>query len=204
MRARSEPRSIWISAWPAGPSGSTSTEDLRLAPGAILSLFRLIGEAPPRQTHLTDNLHCPRCQSRLCDTHDIQRNTRFRYWRCERGHGRFITFFDFLREKDFVRPLTTQQIEELRQQVQSVNCSNCGAPVDLARGSTCTHCGSPLSMLDMHQASRAIETLQKAAAPKPIDPALPLELLRQRGASSSGDLVEVALNLLGDWIGRDI
>ncbi len=56
-------------------------------------------------------------------------------------------------------------------------------------------------MLDMSQASRAVETLQKAAAPKPIDPALPLELLRARQAGTPDrGLVEVALNLLGDWI----
>jgi DNA-directed RNA polymerase subunit RPC12/RpoP len=182
-------------------------EDLQLAPAAILTLFRLIGDAPPRQTHLTDNLHCPRCQSRLLDTHDIQRTTHFRYWRCDRGHGRFMTFFDFLREKDFIRPLTPQQLADLKAQVKTVNCSNCGAPVDLAQGSTCSHCGSPLSMLDMQQASRAVQALQAAAAPKPIDPALPLELLRIRQAQApdrGAGLVEVALNMLGEWIGRSV
>src|SRR6476619_6323709 len=47
---------------------------------------------------------CPRCGTRLLPTHDRQRNTPFEYLRCERGHGRFTRFNDFLREKDFVRP----------------------------------------------------------------------------------------------------
>ena len=54
--------------------------------------------------------------------------------------------FDFLREKNFVRPLSADQLTALRQNVQSVNCSNCGAPIDLAKTSACGHCGSPLEV----------------------------------------------------------
>ena len=111
----------------------------------------------------------------------MQRNTRFEYFRCPNDHGRLTTFFDFLKEKDFVRPLTPQQIAELRKNIQIVNCSNCGAPVDLAKGSDCAHCGSPLSMLDMHQAERLVAQLRDAdRTDKPIDPALPLALARAR------------------------
>ena len=101
---------------------------------------------------------------------------------CPNGHGRLITFFDFLREKDFIRPLTTQQIAELRQNVGSVNCANCGGPVDLSQGAACSHCGTPLSMLDMKQAERLVAQLQKAEdrATPAVDPTLPIELLRAR------------------------
>jgi hypothetical protein len=62
-----------------------------------------------------------------------------------------------------------------------MNCSNCGAPIDLAKASACTHCGSPLSMLDMAQAGRLIAQLQAAdRTGQPVDPALPLELERAR------------------------
>jgi len=118
---------------------------------------------------------------RLVPATDRQRNTRFRYGRCPRGHGRFITFFDFLREKDFVRTLSAQQVAELRAQVQTVNCSNCGAPIDLAATSSCGHCGSPLSMLDMRQADALIAQLRAAAtAPAAVSPTLPLDLLMAR------------------------
>ena len=64
----------------------------------------------------------------------MQRATRFSYLHCPNDHGRLTTFFDFLREKDFIRPLTAEQLQELRQNVQTVNCSNCGAPIDVTRG----------------------------------------------------------------------
>ncbi len=168
-------------------------ESLQLSPGAVLKLFRLIGEhARGPRTSAADRPSCPRCQTRLLLTHDQQRNTRFQYLRCPRGHGRLITFVEFLREKDFIRPLSAQQIAELRENVQVVNCSNCGGPIDLATHAACKHCGSPLSMLDMKRAGalvaelreadrpRPFDTGQEGAQGRPIDPALPLELARAR------------------------
>ena len=157
-------------------------ENLQLTPGATLGLFRLIGETVARPAvENRDIAKCPRCHAQLRRTQDIQRNTRFEYFRCPNDHGRLITFFDFLKEKDFVKPLTPQQIAELRRNVQTINCSNCGAPIDLAKQSDCTHCGSPLSMLDMRQAEALVAQLQNAErVDKPIDPALPLALARAR------------------------
>jgi hypothetical protein len=190
-------------------------ESLQLSPGATLRLFQLITEASSHgKTPISTFLRCPRCQMRLLLTNDLQRNTPFRYWRCDRGDGRFITFFDFLREKSFIRPLSSQQIAELRRNVQSVNCSNCGGPVDLATRSSCTHCGTPLSMLDLKQTEEVIAQLRHAAEVRPIDPALPLNLARVtrevnesfesggdwwKGASASG-LVEAGLAALRDCL----
>src|ERR1035437_9140708 len=118
-------------------------EELRLTPGATLKVFGMISEPAGRPTTLFPTaLHCPRCNGRLLLTHDMQRSTPFQYWRCDSGHGRLITFVDFLREKDFVRPLTPQQLEELRQNIQTINCSNCGAAINLVKDSVCKHCGS--------------------------------------------------------------
>jgi hypothetical protein len=157
-------------------------ESLSLTPGATLRLFRVIGDHAGRtQPSEADAAKCPRCRGRLRHTHDMQRATRFQYLRCPHGHGRFITFFDFLREKDFIRPLTTAQIAELKRNVQIINCSNCGAPVDLTQGSACAHCGSPLSMLDLARASELVAELQRAdRRPGPVDPTLPLQLARAR------------------------
>ena len=149
-------------------------ESLQLSPGATLRLFTIIGEqAAKGRPVLQQGSKCPRCRSHLLLTHDIQRNTRFEYWRCPHGHGRLITFYDFLREKDFIRPLSPQQIALLRQNIQSVSCANCGAPVDLTKGSTCAHCGTPLSMLDMQQAERLIARLRQAD--RPDRPPVPLD-----------------------------
>ncbi|MEO8681259.1 MAG: zinc ribbon domain-containing protein [Vicinamibacterales bacterium] len=141
-------------------------ENLQLAPRATLKLFRLIGEASEKaRPRPWPDGACPRCGIRLLKTHDLQRNTPFVYWRCARRHGRQISFYDFLREKDFIRPLPPEQLEELRRQLASINCSNCGAPIDLARDSVCSHCGSPLSILDTSQAGKLIAHLQNADAP---------------------------------------
>jgi Zn-finger nucleic acid-binding protein len=158
-------------------------ESVSLTPGSTLALFRVIGEKLTRPRHSNAELaKCPRCKGRLRRTQDMQRATRFEYLNCPNGHGRLISFFDFLREKGFIRPLTPHQIAELRENVGSVNCANCGGPVDLAKGAACSHCGTPLSMLDMKQAEKLVAQLQKAAARanQPVDPSLPIELLRAR------------------------
>lgn len=157
-------------------------ESLQLTPGATLMVFRVIGEHVARPQAIgADTAKCPRCQARLRRTQDMQRSTRFEYFKCPHDHGRLTTFFDFLKEKDFIRPLTPSQIAELRKNIQSVNCSNCGAPIDLARRTDCGHCGSPLSMLDMKQAESLVAQLREAdRTDKTVDPALPLALARAR------------------------
>jgi hypothetical protein len=193
-------------------------ESVQLSPGGTLALFRLIGEhAGRRPFSNADVAKCPRCRARLRLTQDMQRATRFSYLRCPNDHGRLTTFFDFLREKDFIRPLTDEQLRELRQNVQSVNCSNCGAAVDVTRHAACGHCGSPLSMLDLKQAAALVAQLQKADARErqPIDPALPLELLRarreveasfphDRGIDwSATDLVDAGIQTVARWLKRN-
>jgi endogenous inhibitor of DNA gyrase (YacG/DUF329 family) len=177
-------------------------------------VFRTIGEhkqtSPPP---LHDPLKCPRCELRLLLTNDRQRNTPFRYRRCPREHGRLITFFDFLREKDFIRPLSPQQLVELRSHVQMVNCSNCGAPIDLAHQSVCAHCSTPLSMLDLSQIATMAEHLHKAdEASRTIDPDLHGRLARDHalfealraeaaaGRTEPNGLVEIGLRALTDWL----
>lgn len=166
-------QSIWFDA----------KENLQLLPGATLALFRLIGENVSRPSPQDgDLMKCPHCKGQLRRTRDMQRTTRFEYFRCPNHHGRLSTFFEFLKEKDFIKPLSPQQVAELRKNMASINCSNCGAPVDLSRRTDCTHCGSALSMLDLHQAEKLVEQLRSADAQgrKPIDPALPLALARAR------------------------
>jgi hypothetical protein len=197
-------------------------ESLSLTPGSTLALFRVIGDRTARPASPASGaLRCPRCRARLKRVHDRQRAMRFEYVACPEGHGRFTTFFNFLREKDFIRPLTPQQIAELRNAVQTVNCSNCGGPIDLQAGAVCAHCGSPVSMLDLRQAERLVQQLQRAEdrAGRPVDPALPLELARARrdveaafaaferddawfrDVSSAG-LVGAGLRALARWLER--
>ncbi len=152
-------------------------DSLQLSAGSTLKLMKFIGEhSSPGKPSLPDALHCPRCATTLRLAHNMQRNMPFTYWRCANDDGHFIGFFEFLKEKNFIHPLSPEQIKELRQNVQSVNCSNCGASINLESNSACPYCHSPISMLDMKQPQRMLEQLQQAAEPRPMDPALPMKL----------------------------
>jgi hypothetical protein len=180
-------------------------ESLRLSPGATLQLFRMIGAQPrPPGRGFPDPMKCPRCEIRLLTTTDRQRNTPFHYWRCPREHGRLITFLDFLREKDFIRPLSPRQLAELRQQIQMINCSSCGAPIDLTRASACAHCGAPISMLDLKPLSEASRGRADQSAPVPEPDAAAvfaaLRLERDRDNTSRPGLVETGLRLVSEWL----
>ncbi len=136
-------------------------ESLQITPGATLALFKIIGDAsaegPPRPPR---GGTCPRCEATLVHTHDLQRATPFEYFRCPRGHGRLISFYHFLREKHYIRPLSPAQIAEIGKRIGSIHCPNCGAPVRLDAEAACSHCGSPLSGLDVEQAAQLIAELR--------------------------------------------
>ncbi|HYM62267.1 MAG TPA: zf-TFIIB domain-containing protein [Thermoanaerobaculia bacterium] len=189
-------------------------EDLHLTPAATLKLFAMIaGQSAAGTPALAKVCFCPKCSTRLVLTHDRQRNTPFQYWRCDRGHGKFTPFVDFLREKDFICPLSPQQITELRENIQMVHCSNCGAPIDLTKASACPHCGSPLSMLDMKKMLETARHLEKASHPATVPPrfandegqaaALFAKLKADaatRQATSPFGLVEAGLEAVAEWL----
>jgi hypothetical protein len=157
-------------------------ESLQLAPGSILRLLTIVHDRRADHRHpIAEAARCPRCQARLVPTSDRQRTTRFSYARCPGSHGRFITFFQFLREKNFVRALDPAQLSELRKHVRMVNCSNCGAPVDLEKAPVCSYCRAPLAMLDPKQLEKTVDELRKAdEARRTIDPMLPAKLMLDR------------------------
>jgi hypothetical protein len=190
--------------------------DLQLSPGSTLKLMKYIGEhSSGAKAKLAAVLRCPRCESALSLAHDMAKNMRFVYWQCGSQHGHFISFFEFLKEKNFIHPLSPQEIQKLRESVQSVNCSNCGAAIDLQSDSVCPFCHSPICMLDLKQQREMLAQLKEAATPQPVDPTLPLKLaLAKQEASSmfqahdaqwwndarSGDLVQAGLNAVARWL----
>ena len=150
-------------------------ESPQLSPKATLELFRDINAARPevRRT-LAQSMHCPRCDSLLALTQDLQHTTRFSYYRCLRGHGRLTPFFQFLREKNFIRPIPPEELERLKSLVKIVRCSSCGAPIDLTKSTACEFCRAPISILDPEAASLAVRELARietpaGAAPPPTD-----------------------------------
>jgi hypothetical protein len=157
------------------------TELLQLSPGATLALFRSITNARPVLSKLTDRAPCPRCGATLAAGSDLQGTTRFFFRRCPAGHGRFMTFFQFLRAKRFVRTLRPAEMRQLREQVRQLNCSNCGAPLDIDRSPSCAHCGTPVSIVDPSQLEATVRRLAETDVKrKTPDPALPLKLALER------------------------
>lgn len=148
-------------------------ESAQLTPAAVLELFEAIHEhhdLPPRP--LADAMRCPQCNRALRHTQDVQRGNRIAYYRCAEGHGRLTTFFQFLREKNFVRSLTGPEVDRLRAHVAQVRCSSCGAPVDLARDAQCAFCRAPISILDADAVRRTIAELTEAERrSRHVDPA---------------------------------
>jgi len=162
-------------------------ESLQLSPGSVLSLFKLIHECNAQTpTPLRDVMTCPRCGERLLPTTDLIRATRFTYFRCPRGCGRHTTFFQFLREKNFVRDADPKQLAALKEQVKVIHCSNCGAPVELARSAVCEHCRAPVSTLDPAALKTTLAELEAAEAKrKNVDPTLPARLMVDRMRAQS-------------------
>ena len=152
-------RALWFDAY----------ESAQLAPRGIIDVFRIVNEAsraPERP--VGPELRCPACHDRLVLTHDLQRTTRFTYYRCPAGDGRFTPFVQFLREKEFVRSLSPAEIERLRVTVKQVRCSACGAAIDLADDAACPYCGSPIAILDAGAVEQTLARLEEQArTPRP-------------------------------------
>lgn len=141
-------------------------ESLQLSPSGTLRLFQEMhghGSERRRQNGGHQVLSCPRCDSKLELTHDLAHNNRFQYSRCAKGHGHFITFFHFLREKGIARSLNPQELTELRKHVDTLLCSDCGEPVRLASLSACARCEAPVSILDPECVQNTVREAQRAA-----------------------------------------
>jgi hypothetical protein len=157
------------------------TELLRLSPGATLELFRTIAGSSSVAAGQPGPHACPRCRAKLASSSDLQHTTRFFFERCPSGHGRYMTFFQFLRAKSFVRSLSETEIRHLKDAVQQVNCSNCGAPLDIERSPACAHCGTPASIIDPKQLEATVQKLDETdARRKAGDPTLPITLAMER------------------------
>ena len=139
-------------------------ESRQLASKGVLHLFRELHGRKDRHYRLSEPLACPRCRATLTRTHDLARGNRFQYYRCAAGHGHFITFFQFLREKGIVRGLTPKELNELKKHAQALQCSDCGSPISLAKDTACSSCSAPLCILDPKALGSALGDLSKAAA----------------------------------------
>ena len=147
-------------------------ESVQLTPGATLALLKSIHEAENVSAlPLKARLACPRCAGALALTRDLARTSRFSYFRCGRGHGRYTPFVQFLLEKGFVRPLPPREVERLREAVRTIRCNGCGAAIDLGRDTACPYCRAPIAVLDRDALAETVASLTAAeSARHPVDP----------------------------------
>lgn len=146
-------------------------ESIHLTPRGTLDLFQALHEHRDDPRHALENRSsCPRCGAQLALRRDIGKGGRFSYYACASGHGRLTPFSEFLKEKQFVRQLNPLEQERLKAEVKTVQCSSCGAPVDVAEGFACSHCGSPLSVLDAEAVEKTLKELVSADAERAGDP----------------------------------
>ena len=186
-------------------------EDLHLAPAGVIALFETMGQAAAeaRQAMLARKV-CPRCQTGLLRSHDRVGATRYEFFRCGQGHGRFMPFAAFLRARHFVRDLSAAEVRALGARVAVIKCVNCGASVDVRTSSACQFCQSPVAVIDEGQLERTLAELEASAARRAtIDPSWPLraaharrqteavfaELNRGHGAVPTIDLVDAGVAL---------
>ena len=193
-------------------------ESLQLAPAGVLELFKLIHRHERSGRHpLHERFGCPRCGAKLRRTEDVSKGGRFRYFRCAQNHGRLTPFFDFLREKQFVRALTRGELARVRAEVRQVQCSGCGAPIDLGKDTRCPHCAAPLAILDADAVEKAVRAWSAAgksrATPDPKAVTAAVAQLREsertlrrrgkegrpalfQGVDAGGDLVDLCIGML--------
>lgn len=192
------------------------SESTNLTPRAVLGLFEYIGKTTGvAPTSLASRFNCPRCQNPLDFTNDIQRTTRFTYWRCSINHGRLISFNQFLREKNFIRTPSPAELARLREAVKQISCSQCGGPIDLANDNACRHCGTPIAMIDPESVAKAIHELTSLPSGTPPSRAengmrqalsdAQIEAIfdqeRRREHTDRRDLLEIGVQTLGALVG---
>ena len=148
-------------------------ESTSLSPGSVIELFKSIHAARNEaRTTVKMLIACPLCANTLKNTSDIAKGGRFSYSRCANGHGRLISFTQFLREKNFIRSLQPYEISALAVKIRQIRCSSCGGPINLQTDNACRHCGSAISVLDEAAVEKALFALQdKEVQRSKFDPA---------------------------------
>lgn len=189
---------LWLDGW----------ESAQLSPDSIVALFRLVSERGSAASRSTDqvgqSLRCVSCSSAMRLVHDRALTSRFVYQACPRGHGRYMTFYNFLAEKQFVRELLPAERERLAVSVSQIKCSNCGAPVDIAKNDACGYCRAPIAVFDRDAAEKAIDRyLQQRSLPAHDAPPVPWTPISwpqpasaERSSTSSWATTDLASDIL--------
>lgn len=135
-------------------------ESARLNGPALLALIGVMAEshALPHQP-LRRDPRCPRCDGHLGIVHNQSRWGRSSQLQCERRHGAYQSFAQFLGEKGLLRPMSRLDRARLLQSRGRVECVNCGGDIGAA-DEQCRFCRSVPSLLDVARLARALDPLE--------------------------------------------
>ena len=178
-------------------------ESTSLSPGSVIELFKRIHAARDVGRNLVKIMvGCPQCKTPLKSTTDLAKSGRFSYSRCPDGHGRLISFTQFLREKSFIRSLQPYEISALSVKVKQIRCSSCGGSISLETDIACTHCGSAISVLDEAAVEKALVALQaKEVHRTTLDPARMNEALLAAGTDARRERMHKGMqHSPSDWL----
>jgi len=133
------------------------TETAQVTGPALLDLIGLMARSQTLPHELLHgNAVCPRCQGRLKIVHNQSRWGRSTQLQCEKRHGAYQSFAQFLGEKGLLRPMSRIDRAKLQRDRGRVDCVNCGAGIDSA-DETCRFCRSVPSLLDIARLARALD-----------------------------------------------
>lgn len=134
-----------------------STETARLTGPALLSLIGTMAQAQ-RLPHVTlrPQARCARCSGTLKTVHNQSRWGRSLQLECQRGHGAYQSFAQFLQEKGLLRPMSRVDRAQVLQRDGRLFCVNCGAAIG-ADEAQCSHCESVPSLFDVARLARALD-----------------------------------------------
>lgn len=134
-----------------------TTETARLSGAGLLELIATMAHS---QTLPHEPLHaqarCPRCSGALKTVHNSTRWGKSLQLECQRGHGAYQSFAQFLQEKGLLRPMSRLDRAQLVQSRGRIDCANCGAAIGTA-DEECSFCRSVPSLLDVARLARALD-----------------------------------------------
>lgn len=167
-----------------------NSESAKLAPSAVVELFKIVNASTEKpRLPLATALPCPRCRTKLNLTHDICKSGRISYYRCE-THGRLTPFYQFLKEKQFIRQLTPVELGQLRHDVKQIKCSGCGGAINLEKDTACSYCGAAIAVLDADAVTKAMEVWAAAAERRRHSSPAEISEATQRLAAAHAQLSE--------------
>ena len=144
------------------------TETAQLAgPGLLDLIGRMAASHALPHELLRPDPRCPRCDGKLAIVHNQSRWGRSSQLQCERRHGAYQSFAQFLQEKGLLRPMSRTDRARLLRYRGRIECVNCGAALG-ADEERCRCCLSVPSLLDIARLARAVdplETLEPQALP---------------------------------------